>query len=388
MTRPHIIVVGGGIVGTAAAAFLAEGGARVTLVEATGLASGASGANSGVVQHPLDAALGPLYEQTVGLYRDLALAAVGFTLPLTPAGLLYVGPDAAAAAFARSVADRFPALRPEVIVGPAVARLEPHLRPGIAACIVETGYPVPPASATYAYATQAERLGVTIRLGRRARLTLDRGRAVGVTLGRLGLGADAVLVAAGPGSSACLRSAGARVPIHPVWGVVVEAALAPRPRHVLEELGLDAAIGALSTESAPRRPQRAAFSLVPSEITSAVGSTFLTGRPDPRTWTERLIQRGARFVPDLLDAPIRSWRACARPQSSDGRPLVGAVPSVPGLYVCAGHGAWGISTGPASARLIADHILGRLVTIPLALAPERFLPPTDPLEGAVAVTPH
>ena len=49
---PDVVVVGGGIVGTSAAAFLAGEGARVTLIEAREIAAGASGRNSGVVQHP------------------------------------------------------------------------------------------------------------------------------------------------------------------------------------------------------------------------------------------------------------------------------------------------------------------------------------------------
>jgi glycine/D-amino acid oxidase-like deaminating enzyme len=34
--------------------------------------------------------------------------------------------------------------------------------------------------------------------------------------------------------------------------------------------------------------------------------------------------------------------------------------------VAAGHGAWGVTLGPASARLVADGLLGR----PAAIAPE------------------
>jgi glycine/D-amino acid oxidase-like deaminating enzyme len=49
------------------------------------------------------------------------------------------------------------------------------------------------------------------------------------------------------------------------------------------------------------------------------------------------------------------------------------VPGRRGLYVCAGHGSWGISTGPASARLVVDAILGRDPDIPLALDPARFI---------------
>ena len=75
-----VVVIGGGIVGTSAAAFLADAGARVTLIEREGLASGASGANSGVVQHPFDPILAALYRETLSLYRDLAAANLGFRI--------------------------------------------------------------------------------------------------------------------------------------------------------------------------------------------------------------------------------------------------------------------------------------------------------------------
>jgi glycine/D-amino acid oxidase-like deaminating enzyme len=60
-------------------------------------------------------------------------------------------------------------------------------------------------------------------------------------------------------------------------------------------------------------------------------------------------------------------RACARPQSFDGRPLLGPVPGIERLYVAAGHGPWGISTAPASARLVADAMLHPGTAIPEAL---------------------
>ena len=41
----------------------------------------------------------------------------------------------------------------------------------------------------------------------------------------------------------------------------------------------------------------------------------------------------------------------------DGRPFIGPVPGVADLFVCAGHGPWGISTGPASAALAARAVL-------------------------------
>jgi D-amino-acid dehydrogenase len=77
-------------------------------------------------------------------------------------------------------------------------------------------------------------------------------------------------------------------------------------------------------------------------------------------------------VPAIANAPAGPSRRCARPQSADGRPLVGRVPGIDGLWIAAGHGPWGISTGPASGRLIADLVSGRASAPPPALDPARF----------------
>jgi len=138
---------------------------------------------------------------------------------------------------------------------------------------------------------------------------------------------------------------------------------------VLEEAEIGAAIG---TQAHEADADQADFSLVPLAGVASVGSTFLAGEPDPAAWVERILTRASAFVPGVAEAPIRGTRACARPQSADGRPLIGRVPGRAGLYVCAGHGSWGISTGPASARLIAGMILGDDVTIPAELDPGRF----------------
>ncbi len=377
-----VAIVGGGIVGTAAAACLAGAGARVLLIERDGLASGASGANSGVVQHPFDPVLVPLYHESLALYRELAAVSTSFHLPGEPAGMLLVSErEAAVRRQAATIGDAFPALCPEVVDPLALARLEPTLAPGTWACRVEIGYPVMPGAPTYGYATLAEASGAELRMGRAATLEIRGDAVLGVRVdGRL-VPAGAVLVAAGPWTPELLDPTGRWSPIRPTWGVVVEAELAGQPRHVLEEADIDAAIG-IPGEVAGSTDELAAgaspgmdeveFSLVPRPEAASVGSTFLDREPDPAAWIEPILLGASRFVPSVADAPIRGVRACARPQSVDGRPLIGRVPGRRDLYVCAGHGPWGISTGPASARLVADLILGREPTIPPELDPARF----------------
>jgi glycine/D-amino acid oxidase-like deaminating enzyme len=95
---------------------------------------------------------------------------------------------------------------------------------------------------------------------------------------------------------------------------------------------------------------------------STVGSTFLPSAPDAEALAERLVAHGARFVPALTGAVIVRSRVCARPQSIDGRPFIGPLDAIDGVFVTAGHGPWGISTGPASAALAVGAILdGSLV---------------------------
>ena len=342
-------MVGCCIVGTAAAAFLAEAGASVTLVEGEGLASGASGANSGVVQHPFDPVLAELYRETVTLYRDLSAADLGFRLPDEPAGLLYLSTD------------------------DALERVEPAVARGLSACRVGIGFPVHSGASTYVFATLAEQRGARVRLGRAATLDVSGDEVIGVVVDGRRVACDMVLVAAGPWSSGLIDPTGRWVPIRPRWGVVVEAELARGPSHVLEDADIAAAIGVGEEIAATTAPTDGVdFSFVPLPGVASVGSTFLPDQPDPAVWVEPILRRAATFVPAVADAPIRGTRSCARPQSADGRPLIGPVPGLRRLFVCAGHGAWGISTGPASARLVVDQMLRREPAIPAELDPGRF----------------
>jgi len=318
---PDVAVVGGGIVGCALAAFLAEGGARVVLYEREAIAAGASGRNSGVVQDPLDPALTALYEESLEHYRTLGH---GFELPAEPAGLLLLGEHP----------ERPPG---EATYVERARELEPALAEGLAAYRLETARPVPPAAAAHAFAARAREAGADLRVG-----TPYDGESAG-----------AVVIAAGPWSAELLD-----VPVTPLWGVVVELELPDPPRHVLEEAGIDVLTGDAGIPDV-------LFSAVTARGISAVGSTFLVERPDPEALAPRILSHAERFLPGVSQARIRGLRACARPASADGRPYLGMISER--LAVATGHGAWGITLGPASARLVADQLLGRPVEIPPAL---------------------
>ena len=338
----EVTVVGAGIVGCSAAAFLAEAGVGVRVLDREGVAAGASGRNSGVLQHPLDPVLEPLYRESLRHHADV-LGELG-----APSGALLLG---AREESADEIGARFPDLRPEWL--PDARAAEPGLAP-LAAVRLESGHPVGPAAATEGFARRAREAGARFE-------TLAVERAGGGARTGSGLAAAGtpltgpLLVAAGAWTSELLPE----IPIRPLWGVVADLALDAPPHHALEEAGVEALLH-------PDGPPPRLFSLV----RTALGSTFSAGRPDPGALVADLQERAQRFFPAAATAPVRSTRACPRPASPDGLPTIGHV--APDVVVAAGHGPWGLTLGPASARLAADVLLGDAEP-PHELAPARWL---------------
>jgi glycine/D-amino acid oxidase-like deaminating enzyme len=356
-----VVVIGGGIIGCAAAAIMADRGARVVLVEGSAIGAGASGRNLGAIQHPFDAALAPLYHESLTRYRALADASGGaFAVGAVPAGLLLLNPDPEAAA--RQV-PRFrsidPSLSPELLDPEQVVALEPSLAPGPSGIRLQTGYPIPPASATEAWADLAEERGALLRIGVPGRPVIEGGRVTGVALddGEL-VEADAVLVAAGPWTPRLVDPGGAWRPIVPTYGVTIQLRLdGAAPRHVVEEDAVDSINRSEPADAPAELDPPSLFSIASAGGVSTLGSTFLTTEPDPAAIEVLLLRRAAAFLPAVARAEVVGRRMCARPQSVDGRPFIGPVDGVSGLFACAGHGPWGISTGPASAAIAARAVL-------------------------------
>lgn len=353
-----VAVIGGGVIGCATAALLAEAGASVRLHERDVLGAGASGRNSGALEHPLDEALEPLYLESLARYGELE----GFALPPAAVGALVLSedPEPLRAQLADLEA-RFPDVGLDWLDDARAA--EPGLAPGLAAIRIDTGHPVPPAGAVRAWAERARAAGARILEGSPARVALDRDRVAGVHTPDGREDADVVVVAAGPWSRDVLPAELAP-PVAPLWGVVAEVRLPEPPRHIVEELGTEDLVGSALPE--PRL-----FSLVPAGAVSSLGSSFEASEPDPARVAPALRERGARFLPALAEAELGPLRACARPLSADGRAFLGPVPGVEGLHLATGHGPWGVTLAPASAALVAAAVLAQ-AKIPAALAVARL----------------
>lgn len=199
---------------------------------------------------------------------------------------------------------------------------------------------------------RAEDEGVRFRFNQPVtRLLVDAGRVGGVLVGDRPAQADAVVVASGLDSAGLLRSAGLRVPIHPVKGCSLTVALDPSaigPRRAIVDEAWNTAI-------------------VPLGGRLRVAGTAELGDRQLRRRAAvlRTLTRVANdWFPGAARYSTAQYWAGVRPMLPDGPPLLGPTP-IPGLFVNVGHGAAGWTMAAGAGSVVADVVAGRAPPIPL-----------------------
>src|SRR5438132_6307752 len=242
---PDVVVLGGGIIGTACAHELASLGASVTLVERDHLAAGASGRNLGLLVMPDDAALVPMYQASVEAYlRAVDEAPFDVFLDRRSCGVVLVALEDGDLAEASAQAD-FLSAQGVAVESLASAEAVRHLEPAFADGLpgvwhVDHGRRVDPGALTVALATLAARRGAVVRHHLQAgALHVEGGRVGGVVTDEGVLPADTVVVAAGPWSTSLLEPVGVHLPVRPIRGWLIRVAPdEPRlVRHIVERVG-------------------------------------------------------------------------------------------------------------------------------------------------------
>ena len=75
--------------------------------------------------------------------------------------------------------------------------------------------------------------------------------------------------------------------------------------------------------------------------------------------TVELRRAAVEIIPALADLPIERQWAGLRPGTAQGVPYICPHPDIEGLYIHAGHYRNGVVLGAASARLMAEIVLGK-----------------------------
>jgi len=89
---------------------------------------------------------------------------------------------------------------------------------------------------------------------------------------------------------------------------------------------------------------------------------------------EEIIERACRRVPKLEGAEVMRGVTGVYDMTPDSRPLLGEIPEVGGLYVCAGFSGMGFKISPAIGLVMSELVLeGRGKTVDIgAFRPDRF----------------
>ena len=204
-----------------------------------------------------------------------------------------------------------------------------------------------------------DRLGVTIKLGARVvalRTGGDRIDAVATTEGTLT--ADSYVLALGVGSAGVARTAGVSLPIYPAKGY---------------------------SSTFPLRPGGLAPTVPGVDEQWLVGWSRLGDRLRLTStaefagydwgWTPRDFNNILRFArdvfPDAVDFDRGEYRACLRPMTPDGPPVLG-LGRYRNLFFNCGHGHMGWTMACGTGRIVADLMSGRMPELDLeGLTPRR-----------------
>jgi sarcosine oxidase subunit beta len=355
-----IVIVGGGVIGTSIAFFLAQRRpGRIIVLERDTLGSGSTGRSVASIDlfalQPAAVELEARSHRIFAHFSELTggvcgLVTTGFALLAgseTADGL----PKAVAMMEAAGVETQLlsPALFGELDPGADVSDLA-------AVAYVPAGGYGDPMLTTNAFAAAARKFGVTIEQGRSVvGLSLNGEVVTGVETSAGPIAAPVVVCAAGPWTGRLLRQLG------------------------LDDLGLTpirhpaVALHNLANEGGPRlslldlphriyaRPESGGLTLAGS-IDPVAGYDFAEpedafGRvpPDYTLWTmERLVQR----YPALETSELRPGWSGPMALSPDWQPLLGAHPELSGLYCAAGFSGQGFKISPAVGDLMAGLVTG------------------------------
>lgn len=331
----RVLILGAGVIGAAAAFFLARRGVEVVLVERAAPACAASGKAGGFLA--LDWCDGlpraGLSRRSFALHAALAREA-GAELGWRPVETLLVTATGAG--------------EPADWLG-AGFRLRERLGEPTTTALAD------PARLTRWFVERAVASGARLVIGTPEHLE-PAGSGWRLRLAGSSLDAEAVVLALGPWT-AIARAWVSLPPVRALLGhslrFELDEPLPPRAlfarldpaRHGLDEFELYPRADGSVVVAGLSRPAR------PPVDPTAV-------RPDPGA-AERLAAAARAVLPALSRARRVEARACLRPVSADGSPLVGPLPGRPGLWLATGHGPWGILEAPATGELLADLLLGK-----------------------------
>lgn len=221
------------------------------------------------------------------------------------------------------------------------------------------------------------RRGVTHLSAEVTAITVGNSGSPAVAAGDCTVSCAAVVLAAGAWSSTLAAGVGVDLPVFPTKGEIVHVVAATGRA----AYGPGAGGAAPDSRTWPIVQPVLNFYLVPwPGGRVACGGTFepdagFDVRPTAKGLRD-LLRECLTIAPGLADSAVVDTRVGLRPVSGDDRPILGPLPGAPAVHACTGHGANGLLLGPYSAALVAEGIVREETPDPLApYSASRFASP-------------
>ncbi len=363
-----VIIVGGGVIGTAVAYYAAKAGKKVTLLDRGDIAAGTSSACDGFIilqsKNPgphLDLAL-----QSAAMYRTLS-AELDYDLEYMPCGGMVVAETEKQAGLLRDliIKQQEAGLSVELLPIKEARENEPLLAEDLwGAAYCREDAQVNPIRVAQGFTKAARQMGAQVRPGVEARgLVIENGRVCGVNTKEGPLLADNVVNAAGVWAPELVAASGINLPIKPRRGqILVTEPLPAMLRHVLlcacyliakyhpDELDLK------------DRQHRLGVGLAVEQTAHGgllIGSTREFVGFDRRTTLagiEAVARHARRILPALANVNVIRTFAGLRPHTPNGLPILGPMAELPGLIMAAGHEGDGIALAPVTGKKVAEFL--------------------------------
>lgn len=346
-----IIIIGGGISGTAAAYTLARRGVKVHLLERDELAGMASGWTlAGVRQSGRHPAELPLAQAAIRRWEHLH-EELDADVEYRQGGNLRLA----------LTEDDLPQIRGVVAEGnaagietlfldrAAVHEIAPALTTNLAgaSCCPTDGH-ANPTLTVQAFAAAAVRHGAIVETGVHVTaLTIDGHRITGVETTRGPIAAEMVIVAAGIYTPRLIAPLGLDLPIRVT--IVTAIQTIPLPPTLSQVLGV--ANGGI----AGRQEVSGRFRMTGSSVPWGIESLHSPENVRPQlAHVAEAITRSVRVLPGLADVRLAQTWGGLIDQSPDAIPVIERPTGVEGLVIAAGFSGHGFCLGPITGEILAD----------------------------------
>ncbi len=361
---PNIIIIGGGISGTAAAYELSKAGAAVTLVEKGTLASMASGWTlAGVRQSGRDPAELPLAQAAVRRWEGLA-DELQADVEYRQEGNLRLARTAEEVEHIRTMVAEQQALGLDLHFLPdtaSVREVAPAMSDNVlAASFCPTDGHANPTATVQAFANAAESLGATIHTETTVtHIDTNDGQVTGVQTDKGALSADMVVIAAGVYSDRLCESVGLNLPLHIKHVSVVQTVpLQPLLKPVL---------GTANANFAGRQQVDGRMRMTVSSDAWQWPNRPLTAddiQPEAKLVC-RILERATHILPILAEARLNRVWGGLLDMTPDGLPVLERSSEVEGLIITAGFSGHGFCLGPITGQIIRELALEGESSLPL-----------------------